>query len=535
MTATLLLLAWLTPWLAVPWGRRRGWPLLAAALPALAAAQLLPARATLDLPWLLLGVSLGLDAGGRILLLTGTLVWLAAAAIARDTLSGPRAGRFRTFFLLAMGGNFLLLLAQDALTFYLGYAVMGLSAYGLVAHRPGTRRAARVYLAWTLAGEVALFTALVLLAAGAGGFDFATLRSDAPGPVALALLLIAFGIKLAAPGLHHWMPLAYPAAPAAGAAVLAGVMINAGLLGLLRFLPLGGATLAGWGTALVGIGLTATFYGVAVGLLQRRPGVVLAYSSMSQMGVLIAALGLALAEPAATAPLTVAVTLYAAHHGLAKGGLFLGLELRRRGVPWTLPGLALLALALAGAPLTSGAAAKAALKAALPPEWTGLALALALGSVATTLLMARFLWLVRRPQAARRTAPPLACSAWAALLGLVALFPLLAGTWGVSLSAAGGLALGLALAALALWASPGRSLPLALRLPPGDLPELALRALVRLPAPRLPRPLITGTGFRTAGEWLAARDPEPGLRRWPVAGTLWLALGGLLLWLAAGG
>lgn len=534
MTATLLLLAWLAPWLAIPWARGRGGPVLAAALPALAAAQLLPAGATLDLPWLLLGVSLGLDTGGRILLLTGTLVWLAAAAIARDTLSGPRAGRFRTFFLLAMGGNFLLLLAQDALSFYLGYAVMGLSAYGLVAHRAGARRAARVYLAWTLAGEVALFTALVLLAAGAGGFDFATLRSGAPGPVALALLLFAFGIKLAAPGLHHWMPLAYQAAPAAGAAVLAGAMINAGVVGLLRFLPLGEATLAGWGTTLVGIGLAAAFYGVTAGLLQRRPGVVLAYSSMSQMGVLTAALGLALAEPAAAAPLTAAVTLYAAHHGLAKGGLFLGLELRRRGVPWTLPGLALLALALAGAPLTGGAAAKAVLKEALPPDWSGLVLVLALGSVATTLLMARFLWLVRRPATARRPAPPLAGSAWATLLGLVALFPLLAGNWGISLSAAGALSLGLALAALALWASAGRSLPQAMRPPPGDLPELALRALVRLPAPRLARPRLPAGLPGAPSSWFTRYDPETWLRRWPVSGALWLALGGLLLWLAAG-
>lgn len=534
MTATLLL-AWLVPWLAIPWARGRGGPVPAAALPALAATLLLPADVALDLPWLLLGVSLGLDPGGRILLLAGALVWLAAAAMARDTLYGPRAGRFRTFFLLAMGGNFLLLLAQDALTFYLGYAVMGLSAYGLVAHRPGARRAARVYLAWTLVGEVALFTALVLLAAGAGGFDFATLRSGAPGPAALVLLLFAIGIKLAAPGLHHWMPLAYPAAPAAGAAALAGTMINAGVLGLLRFLPLGGATLAGWGTALVAVGLAAAFYGVAAGLLQRRPGVVLAYSSMSQMGVLTTALGLALAEPAAAAPLAAAVTLYAAHHGLAKGGLFLGLGLRRRGVPWTLPGLALLALALAGAPLTSGAAAKAVLKEALPPEWSGLALVLALGSVATTLLMVRFLWLVRRPPAVRRTAPPLACSAWAALLVLVALFPLLAGTWGASLSAAGSLALGLGLAALALRVAAGRRLPRILRLPPGDLPELALRALVRLPAPRLAHPRLPAGSPEAPDNWFTRYDSEARLRRWPVAGALWLALGGLLLWLAAGG
>ena len=179
MNTAMLLLIWLLPVsLTLIAGRRYArWALLVAPLPALLAAGTLPVGTGISLPWLLLGTELGLDPTGRVFLLFSGLLWLAASLYAAGSAASERhTGRWRIFFLLAMSGNLGLIVAQDMVSFYLGFTLMGLAVYGLVVH-PATlraRRAARRYLAWTIAGELLLFVAVVMLVAqnaGALGFD----------------------------------------------------------------------------------------------------------------------------------------------------------------------------------------------------------------------------------------------------------------------------------------------------------------------------------------------------------------------------
>ena len=433
-----LLLIWCWPLLLATLAglRHTGWMTVLAPLPALAVAVAMPVGTSLSLPWLLLGTELGLDETGRTFLLFSSLLWLAASLYGiRETAAGHKGVRYRVFFLLAMAGNLGLIVAQDLLSFYLGFTLMGLAAYGLIAH-PATRRArraARRYLVWTIAGELLLFVALVMLAMQHGGaMLFSMLSSMPPSDIAVALLIAGFGIKLALPGLHFWLPQAYAVTPAPAVAVLSGAMIKAGLLGWLRFLPPGDGELAGWGQALIMIGLAGIFLGLILGLLQQQPRLMLGYSSISKMGVLTLGMGAILVWPAAAPALVSALALYAAHHALVKGGLFLGLGLVERGGlrHWLLAGLAFLAIALAGAPLTSGALAKSVLTASLPSQAGYLVPLLALSAFGTTLLMARFLWLVRRARARAGASHPVeAILAWILLLGLIATVPLfIAGT-----------------------------------------------------------------------------------------------------------
>ncbi|MEX2162829.1 MAG: proton-conducting transporter membrane subunit [Sulfuricaulis sp.] len=142
------------------------------------------------------------------------------------------------------------------------------------------------------------------------------------------LLLIGFGVKTGVLGLHVALPLAYGVTPAPGAAALASAMIKAGLLGWLRFLPLG-FPVPEWSAIFIALGLAAALYGVVIGLVQREPKVILAYSSISQMGLITVGVGLGLAAPAAAVPALFALTLYALHHALVKGALFLGEGLHR--------------------------------------------------------------------------------------------------------------------------------------------------------------------------------------------------------------
>lgn len=146
------------------------------------------------------------------------------------------------------------------------------------------------------------------------------------------------------------------------------------------------------------LGLAAALLAVVLGLAQRNPKTILAYSSISQMGYLTLALGAAWLHPPAWPALSAAMVLYALHHGLAKGALFLGVAAipasgtaRRTALALQ----ALPALALAGLPWTSGAWAKGSLKdalAALPSPWPELLGALLLlAAFGTSMLMAHLL------------------------------------------------------------------------------------------------------------------------------------------------
>jgi len=550
VNAAMLVLTWLLPLLLLPVATQRyaGWGMLVAPLPALLAALVVPVGTGISLPWLLLGAEFGLDETGRVFLLFSGLLWLVAGLYGAGSEAGGRQGtRYRVFFLLAMAGNLALIVAGDMLSFYLGFTLMGLAACGLILH-PATRRArqaARRYLAWTIAGELLLFVAVVMLAMQHGGMlDFAILQSSPPTGFVVLLLIIGFGIKLALPGLHLWLPQAYAVTPTPAVAVLSGAMIKAGLLGWLRFLPGGDAAPGDWGQMLMIAGVTGIFFGTIGGLLQRQPRLLLGYSSIGKMGVLTTGMGAALAWPAAAPAITAALVLYAAHHALVKGALFLGLGLVERGGlrPWLLTGLGLLALVLAGAPLTSGALAKSVLKTSLPAEAHVLVLLLTVSAFASTLLMARFLFLVWRQRSGdTRQLPAEAIVAWLAILAVIIAFPFAVAGSGLPPADVAPLALGILLSGIALLAAarlPG-SIPIRQRRSAAT--RLAVRTLVAIRRTARAMQHLSGSLLRgwqhysrvaqqTLGQQLAQlQRPGASEDHWPVAGTLWLGIVGLLL------
>jgi formate hydrogenlyase subunit 3/multisubunit Na+/H+ antiporter MnhD subunit len=536
---------------------------------------LLPERpAPLELEWLLLGTRLGLDATSEPFLLLTVLVWGAAGLYARGYLAGDeRRVRYAVFHLLTLAGNLGAVLALDVASFYLGFALMSFAAFGIVVHA-GTRlarRAGRVYIAMAVAGEALLVIAFLLAADAAGGLDIDLMPSAVAGApsrdLIIGLLLAGFGIKVGALPLHVWLPLAHPVAPTPGSAILSGCLIKIGLLGWMRFLPLGEASLPAWGALLVVLGLVAAFVGVLIGITERDPKVVLAYSSISQMGIINVAVGVGLADAAAWAIAGPAALLYALHHGVAKGSLFLGVGvaeswrggLARIAVP---AGLVLGALALAGAPLTSGAAAKLVIKdtGSLAPGALGgwLDLLLPLTAVTTTLLMARFGWTIRAlrtradlestHQGARLAGPWLlavsaaAAATWVAagimegmpsVEAAVSVPALWDGTWPVAIGASVAIGAGIAARRLRI------AVPV---VAPGDLLivlERAVRA-AHLRPPHLPDPHdpVATLGSRWYG--LFADDGARGrlarlestITRWEVAALAAVALLGVLVLVA---
>lgn len=454
-----------------------GW----AALPGLVTAVFLPIGSSVEFSWLLLGSQFILDETAQPFLLFTALLWLAAGLFAASYLQNDaRRPRFFAFYLLAMAGNFGLILTGDMTGYYLWFALMSFASYGLVVHTGDAeaRYAGRVYIILVVVGEVILFAGLAQIYIASGTLLFSELAGQPLSHLSAALIFISFGIKAGVVALHLWLPLAHPAAPIPASAVLSGAMIKAGLLGWLRFLHPAG-TPPEWGGWIILLGLVTAFYGAALGVSQTNPKTVLAYSSISQMGFIMVGVGGWLLTGQASVAMVTAVFLYATHHALAKGALFLGVAFAGNGR--AVPALLLLpALALAGLPFTSGAVAKTALKTAvetLPGNWKMLLeLPLSLAAVGTTLLMARFLWLIWRSAAAKKTPARALWGVWLALLGAVALLlfilPLAAPAvqdslkpekwWTAVWPILAGV--GLAVGAARLWRGP--ALPL---VPPGDL------------------------------------------------------------------
>ena len=432
----------------------------------------------------------------------------------------PNAERFAIAWLLTMAGSLGVFIAADLLTFYLVYALVSVPAYYLVAHDedPASRRAGAVYMAFALLGEAVLLIAFVMLAAGepSGATQIRDVVAALPGSpwrdAALALIIIGFGMKIALVPLHGWMPLTYTAAPIPAAAVLSGAGVKAGVIGLIRFLPLS-AAFPGWGEALVWVGFISAFYGVAIGVTQRDPKTMLAYSSISQMGVIAAALGMGLAGADQGAATNVA--FYAANHVLVKAALFLSVgavaALDGRARTLTLIVAALLGLSLAGLPLTGGALAKLAVKDQFGDAAAGMASQLS--AAATTALMLVFvIRLARLPAAERAGAPRGGVWSWAALSVAALLVPWLifaaigspaealepAKLWDAIWPMLVG-----AVVAAGVWAA-GDWLP---RIPAGDIvvaEETAFRASLSL-----------GPMFERA---------DRGLREWPAAGLALLTV-----------
>jgi formate hydrogenlyase subunit 3/multisubunit Na+/H+ antiporter MnhD subunit len=390
----LLLITCLAPLVGTALAFSRLAPLCAilAAFIALTAALAIPADSILELQWVLGGAQLALFDTDRWFLAAAGLIWGMAGLYAFFSVRGTaHASRFWFFFTLAMAGNFSLILGQDLMTFYLGFSVMGLASYGLIVHSgsESARYAGRVYLVMTLVGEFALFAGFILLYAGEGQVG------NLPAQL---LLLFAFGIKAGLFGLHMWLPLAHPAAPEPASAVLSGVMIKAALIGWMRYLPFGQETMHTVGAFLLILGLIGTVFATFVGLTQRDAKTVLAYSSIAKMGLMSAALGIAALEPTHAPIIVMAVAMFAVHHGVVKAALFLSVGIVKtvhKNWIWV---TVIPVMAMIGLPFTSGASAKAALKDALAPAQSSWLIALEWGlmfaTLATVLLMARFLVLL---------------------------------------------------------------------------------------------------------------------------------------------
>lgn len=407
-------MSWLL-WTGIPllpligWGVLSRYPALSkwlalVTLPAFLAVFLMPAALTL--PGLWPGAQLGLTSlVNQAFLGFSALLWAIATVYAAcSEQDHPRQRRFWFFWTVAMSGNFLLLIAQDPASFYAGFTLMSLAAYGLIVHYQGPlpRQAGRLYLQLAVLGEMLLYAGLLMRVHETGGLMLFADWQSVPIQTSTAfLLLVGFGLKAGFWPLHIWLPLAHPVAPAAASAVLSGAMLKAGIIGIWQFIPVDSAFSLNYASMLFYIALFSAFYGVAVGLIQQKTKTVLAFSSVSQISYLLMIMALAWQDPDNLTAWITLLAFYAVHHGLAKGALFLGAGLTSsyQLARWQFALLFIPALALAGMPFTSGAIVKTLLKEGVESSvFTAYLPVLTLASLATALLVFRALCCMWRDQ-----------------------------------------------------------------------------------------------------------------------------------------
>lgn len=293
-----------------------------------------------EVPWQVPGgaPAFGLDALGAWFALAVAMLGAPVAVHAVSYLRREDARTFRTFgagYGVLLASLAVLAGARHGLLFLAAWEAMTLSAWLLVTvvhERDEVRWAGRLYLVANHTAASCLLALVAILGAGAGSFDFdawAAGRSGAPGGgVLLFLALAAFGTKAAVIPFHIWLPHAHPAAPSPVSAVLSGIVVKAGIFGLLRFSAFLPAP-PWWGLTILGAGILSGILGVLYALAQHELKRLLAYHTVENIGIILLGagagfLGVAAREPEVAALGFAGALLHLLNHALFKGLLFLG-------------------------------------------------------------------------------------------------------------------------------------------------------------------------------------------------------------------
>lgn len=387
-------------WAARQWGRR-GAATAAGVVAVGALVALLPAAATLWsgpavaevwrwLPSLGLDWALRLDALG--LFFAGLIVGMGLLVIgyARYYLTDrDPPGKFYATLMLFMAAMLGVVLADNLLLLVIFWELTSLTSFLLVGYwneQTAARRGARQALILTGTGGLLLTAGALLLGTAAGTFTIsellplgASLQSHPFFPWALGLILVGAFTKSAQFPFHFWLPDAMAAPTPVSAYLHSATMVKAGLFLLLRLHPvLADAPL--FQTVVVATGLATFSLGAVVALFKHDLKGLLAYSTVSHLGLIMALIGLG------TVTGVVGAVLHLFNHALFKAALFMSAgivdhetgsrDLRRVGglarfLPWTALLASCAAAGMAGVPLFNGFVSKeyflAEMVAVLPP------------------------------------------------------------------------------------------------------------------------------------------------------------------------
>ena len=298
---------------------------------------------TLDVRWALPGAHFLFrgDALGAFLLAPVTVVPAALAWYGEsywsDAAHAHTAPKLRLFFGLTVAAMIVLVSAANALLFLFAWEIMAVLGFLMVTtsdQDQEVREAGWIYLVAAHTGTLCLFAGFSLLAAAAGGtFDLGALplgfAHSGAGTAAFLLIVAGFGVKAGLGPLHWWLPVAHAAAPSHVSALLSGLVLKMGILGLLRLIAWTPDPPLWWGGALMGLGALSGILAMASALGQLDLKRMLAYSSIENISIVVMGLGLALAGKSLGSGAVMLLggggaLLHLLNHALFKPLLFMG-------------------------------------------------------------------------------------------------------------------------------------------------------------------------------------------------------------------
>jgi proton-translocating NADH-quinone oxidoreductase chain N len=249
-----------------------------------------------------------LRADGLSLLLATVVLTLATLAVlfSSHDMAGQLGQSKYYAMIVAMSGAMIGLgCAGDLFNLWLWFEAMSVSSYLLVAFyrdEPLALEAGLKYLVQGATGSVFVLLGVALVLAQTGALDLAEIAAyTAVTPLSWTLIaagacfVIGYGVKVALVPLHTWLPDAHSQAPSTISALLSGVVIEAGLIAMLRALaPLSGTAVT-WGILLILFGILNMFLGNLLALRQGQVKRMLAFSSVAHIGYIVTGLGMALA------------------------------------------------------------------------------------------------------------------------------------------------------------------------------------------------------------------------------------------------
>jgi len=288
-----------------------------------------------------LGIALRADGLSVAMMLAVAVVIAGIGVYARGDFRTPsdvREARAPTLYwllLLAVWGSLnLVFVSGDLFTLYVALELLTFAGVPLVCldGKGETLRAALRYLVYALAGSVLYLLGAVFIYGESGTLDIALLAQRVrPTPVAwVAISLMTAGLlaKTALFPLHLWLPPAHAGAPPAASAVLSALVVKGSFFIVIRLWFDAAPALPGFAAAqlLGGLGAAAILCGSVVALRQERLKLLIAYSTLAQIGYLFLMFPLAFDASSATLVRGGALmggTLQAISHATAKAAMFM--------------------------------------------------------------------------------------------------------------------------------------------------------------------------------------------------------------------
>lgn len=197
------------------------------------------------------------------------------------------AKRYNFFNLITFGATLGVFFAADFFTLFFFFEIMSLSSFMWVAHRntKEAQYAAGTYLGISIAGGMAILMGLFIIYSNNSASEEIVFA-------AAVCMFLGFGAKAGAFPLHVWLPASYTEAPANATALLSAVLSKTGVFGLIlvtsELLPMN----ARWGKLMLVTGAATMLVGGVRGVASGNFKTTLAYSSMSQIGFMLAGLGI---------------------------------------------------------------------------------------------------------------------------------------------------------------------------------------------------------------------------------------------------